>query len=114
MKYRRGEIKQSALKASFPIFKGYHEKRKPEARGCTTLPSSPRAVKRAYNDVSRGRYSHRDLALATTVVFTGYRIGEAVQLRRQDVGSKRRVVVIRQLKRRGEFQRVVPVPSNLY
>jgi site-specific recombinase XerD len=37
-----------------------------------------------------------------------------VQLRRQDVDSKRRVVVIRQLKKREEFQRVVPVPSNLY
>jgi site-specific recombinase XerD len=40
--------------------------------------------------------------------------GEAVQLRRQDVDIKRRAVVIRQLKKRGEFQRVVPVPSNLY
>jgi site-specific recombinase XerD len=37
-----------------------------------------------------------------------------VQLRRQDVDIKRRAVVIRQLKKRGEFQRVVPVPSNLY
>jgi integrase len=44
----------------------------------------------------------------------GCRIGEAVQLRRQDVDSKRRVIVIRQLKKRGEFQRVVPVLSNLY
>jgi integrase len=39
---------------------------------------------------------------------------ETVQLRRQDVDIKRREVVIRQLKKRGEFQRVVPVPSSLY
>ena len=37
-----------------------------------------------------------------------------MQLKRRDVDSKRRVVVVRQLKRRGEFQRVVPVLSNLY
>jgi site-specific recombinase XerD len=77
-------------------------------------PALLEAVKRAYNDVSGGRYSHRDLALVATVVFTGCRIVEVVQLKRRDVDSKRRVVVVRQLKRRGEFQRVVPVPSNLY
>jgi integrase len=77
-------------------------------------PALLEAVKRAYNDVSKGRYNHRDLALVAIVVFTGCRIGEAVQLRRQDVDSKRRVIVTRQLKERGEFQRVVPVPSNLY
>jgi integrase len=37
-----------------------------------------------------------------------------VQLRRQDVDIKRKTVLIRQLKKRGEFQRVVPVPSNHY
>jgi integrase len=72
------------------------------------------AVKRAWSDVGRGRYSPRDLALVATLVFTGCRVGEVVQLRRQDVDIKRRAVVIRQLKKRGEFQRVVPVPSSLY
>jgi integrase len=77
-------------------------------------PALLEAVKRAYNDAGRGRYSHRDLALVATLVFTSCRIGEVVQLRRQDVDSKRRVVVVRQLKKGGEFQRVVPVPSSLY
>jgi integrase len=77
-------------------------------------PALLEAVRRAWNDVSRGRYSPRDLALVATLVFTGCRIGEAVQLKWRDVDSKRRVVAIRQLKKREEFQRVVPVPSNLY
>jgi len=77
-------------------------------------PALLEAVKKAWSDVGRGRYSPRDLALVATLVFTGCRIGEAVQLRRQDVDSKRRVVVIKQLKKREEFQRVVPVPSSLY
>jgi integrase/recombinase XerD len=77
-------------------------------------PALLEAVKRAWADVDKGRYSPRDLALVATLVFTGCRIGEAVQLRRRDIDPKRRVVVIRQLKKRGEFQRVVPVPSNLY
>jgi integrase len=49
-----------------------------------------------------------------TLVFAGCRIGKAVQLRRQDIDSKRRVIVVRQLKKRGKFQRVIPVPSSLY
>jgi len=35
-------------------------------------------------------------------------------LKKREVDPKRRVVVIKQLKKREEFQRVVPVPSNLY
>ncbi|MEM0004322.1 MAG: site-specific integrase [Desulfurococcaceae archaeon] len=77
-------------------------------------PALLEAVKKAWSDVSRARYGARDLALAAAMVFTGCRIGEVVQLRRQDVDIKRKTVVIRQLKKRGEFQRVVPVPSNLY
>jgi len=77
-------------------------------------PALLEAVKKAWSDVGRGKYSPRDLALVTTLVFTGCRIGEVVRLRRQDVDPKRRAVVIRQLKKREEFQRVVPVPSNLY
>jgi integrase len=77
-------------------------------------PALLEAVRRAWSDVLRGKFSARDLALVATLIFTGCRIGEAVQLRRQDVDIKRRAVVIRQLKKRGEFQRVVPVPSNLY
>jgi len=77
-------------------------------------PALLEAVKKAWSDVGRGKYSPRDLALVTTLVFTGCRIGEVVQLRRQDVDPKRKVVVIRQLKKREEFQRVVPVPSSLY
>jgi len=77
-------------------------------------PALLEAARRAWSDVLRGKFSARDLALVATLIFTGCRIGEAVQLRRQDVDVRRRAVVIRQLKKRGEFQRVVPVPSNLY
>jgi len=72
------------------------------------------AVKKAWSDVSRGRCGARDLALVAILVFTGCRLGEAVLLTRRDLDAKRRIVVIKQLKKRGEFQRVVPVPSSLY
>jgi integrase len=39
-------------------------------------PALLEAVKKAWSDVGRGRYSHRDLALVATLVFTGCRIGE--------------------------------------
>jgi len=77
-------------------------------------PALLEAVKRAWSDVLRGKFNARDLALTATLIFTGCRIGEVIQLRRQDMDIKRRAVVIRQLKKREEFQRVVPVPSSLY
>jgi len=58
-------------------------------------PALLEVVKKAWSDVSRGRYSPRDLALVATLVFTGCRIGEVVQLRRQDVDIKRKTVLIR-------------------
>jgi site-specific recombinase XerD len=72
------------------------------------------AVERAYNDVKQGRYRLKDLALVSVLVFTGCRIGEAVRLTREDVDVRERCIRIRQLKKRGEFQRVVPVPSGLF
>jgi len=49
-----------------------------------------------------------------SLIFTGCRIGVVVQHRNRDVDIKRKTVVIRQLKKRGVFQRVVPVLSILY
>jgi integrase len=58
-------------------------------------PTLLEAVKRAWSNVLRGKFNARDLALTATLIFTGCRIGEVVQLRRQDVDIKRRAVVIR-------------------
>jgi integrase len=77
-------------------------------------PALLEAVKRAWSDVLRGKFNARDLALTATLIFTGCRIGEVVELKRREVDPKRRVAVIKQLKKREEFQRVVPVPSSLY
>jgi len=72
------------------------------------------AVKRAYNDVERGKYRLRDLALVATLTFTGCRLGEALKLKLKDLDFKEKTVKIRQEKKREEFIRVVPVPSRLY
>jgi Site-specific recombinase XerD len=78
------------------------------------LESLVDAVERAYRDVEKGRYRLRDLALVAVLTFTGCRLGEALALRREDVDVKNRTIRIRQLKKRGEFSRVVPVPSRLF
>jgi integrase/recombinase XerC len=75
------------------------------------------AVRRAYRDVENGRYRLRDLALAATLVFTGCRLGEALALTKEDISIERDGTVvarIRQLKKGGEFYRLVPVPSPLF
>jgi site-specific recombinase XerD len=72
------------------------------------------AVEKAYNDVKQARYKLKDLALVSIIVYTGCRIGEAVKLTREDIDVRERCIKLRQLKKRGEFQRVVPVPSNLF
>ena len=72
------------------------------------------AVSKAFSDAVKGRYGLRDLALVATLVFTGCRLGEVLALTREDVDPRRRVVRVRQLKKKGEFRRVVPVPSALY
>jgi len=89
-------------------------------RGTLKLADVPKyrelleAVRRAYRDVSSGRYRIRDLALVAVLTFTGCRLGEALLLSREDLDPKDRVVRIRQLKKRGEAFRLVPVPSPLF
>lgn len=72
------------------------------------------AIKHAYNDVNRGRYRLRDLALVATLCYTGCRLGEALSIRVKDIDPRHRVVVIHQEKKRTQFERRVPVPSSLY
>jgi len=84
------------------------------------------AVERLWSDYKRGKFKWfergvedltalRDVALFTVLVFTGCRLGEALALTREDVDVKRRVVRIRQLKKKAkEFVRTVPVPSSLF
>jgi len=72
------------------------------------------AIKRAYRDMDNGRYRIKDLALVTVMVYTGCRLGEALALTKEDIDTKERVVRIKQSKKRGEFYRVVPIPSGLF
>jgi len=72
------------------------------------------AVERAYKDVEKGRYKLRDLALIAALTFTGCRIGEALQISREDVDLKNKTIRIRQLKKHGEFSRIEPIPSRLF
>ena len=75
------------------------------------------ALRKAYRDVESGRYRLKDLALVASLVFTGCRLGEALALTKEDISIERDgtvVVRIRQLKKGGEFHRLVPVPSSLY
>jgi len=58
------------------------EKRSLKLGDITPYPALLEAVKKAWSDVGRGKYGPRDLALVTTLVFTGYRIGEVVQLKK--------------------------------
>jgi len=89
-------------------------------RGSLKLADVPKyrelleAVKKAYRDVSSGRYRLRDLALVAVLTFTGCRIGEALLLSREDLDPRERTVRVRQLKKRGEAFRLVPVPSPLF
>jgi site-specific recombinase XerD len=72
------------------------------------------AVERAYNDVKQARYKLKDLALVSIIVYTGCRIGEAIKLTREDINIRERYIRLKQLKKHSEFQRLVPVPSNLF
>lgn len=71
-------------------------------------------MKRAYEDVNRGKYRLKDLTLVSILVFTGCRLGEALRIRKEDLDFKRRTVRIKQLKKKRDFHRIVPVPSSLF
>jgi integrase len=72
------------------------------------------AIRKAYRDMDNGRYRIRDLAFVSVLVFTGCRLGEALELTKADLDPKERVVKIRQRKKRTEFIRLVPVPTQLF
>jgi len=52
-------------------------------------PALLEPVKRAWSDVLRGKFNAIDLALTATLIFTGCKIGEVVELKRQKVDPKR-------------------------
>jgi len=90
------------------------------SRARVKLEDAPRfealleAVKRAYRDVEAGKYRLRDLALVSTLVFTGCRLGEALRLCAGDVDPRSKTVRIMQEKKRATHPRVVPVPSKVF
>lgn len=72
------------------------------------------AIKKAYGDMSKGRYRLKDLTLVAILTFTGCRLGEALALRVRDLDLEAQTVRVRQLKKTYEMLRVVPVPSELF
>ncbi len=101
-----------------PLFpKGENMGRKRKSLKLVDVPkyeSLVTAVRKAYSDVRRGRYRLRDLVLASILIFTGCRLGEALRLRGEDIDLKHRTIKIHQEKKGREFHRIVPVPSTLF
>ncbi len=64
--------------------------------------------------VDREKYRLRDFVIISTLALTGMRIGELLGLRKEDVDLERHVIVIKQLKKRKEKYRVIPVPVDWY
>jgi site-specific recombinase XerD len=71
-------------------------------------------VRKAFRDMDNGRYRIKDLAFVSMLVYTGCRLGEALELTKADLDPKERVVKIRQKKKRTEFIRLVPVPAGIF
>ncbi|MEB3691278.1 MAG: site-specific integrase [Caldisphaeraceae archaeon] len=71
-------------------------------------------LKKAFRDLSKGKYRLKDLALVSTLVFTGCRVGEAARLRWDDILWRQRALKVFQEKKGYEHPRVVPVPVDFY
>ncbi len=56
----------------------------------------------------------RDLALYALLVYTGIRLGEALRLKWPDVDFKNKTITIQQLKKRGDYVRVVVAHDALF
>lgn len=67
------------------------------------------AIKRMENKVKL-----RDLALYAILVYTGVRLGEALNLKWTDVDFKNKTITIHQEKKRGEYIRVIPAHDALF
>ncbi len=63
---------------------------------------------------AEGKVKLKQLAFISVLAFTGCRIGEAINLKWEDFDFKGRTVKIRQEKKKGEFLRKVPVPSDFF
>lgn len=63
---------------------------------------------------SEGKVKLKHLAFLSVLAFTGCRIGEAINLKWDDMDFKGRTVKIRQEKKKGEFLRKIPVPSDFF
>ncbi len=63
---------------------------------------------------SEGKVKLKQLAFLSMLAFTGCRIGEAINLKWEDMDFKSRTVKIRQEKKKGEFLRKIPVPSDFF
>lgn len=71
-------------------------------------------LRKGLNDVNRGRYRLKDLAIVTVLTFTGCRVGELLKLKVSDLDFKSKTVRIFQEKKGGEHPRIVPIPSDLF
>ncbi|RUM29843.1 MAG: hypothetical protein DSY42_05685 [Aquifex sp.] len=62
---------------------------------------------------SSGKLELRDYLFFGFVFFTGCRISEILNIRKEDINPKRSVAIIRQLKKRKEVKREVIIPEFL-
>ena len=73
-----------------------------------------KALLKSRRFVDRGRYRLRDFMVVSTLGFTGIRIGELAALTKDDIDFENEVIIVRQLKKRREVYREVPIPIDWY
>jgi len=73
-----------------------------------------KVLRRAYEDVKRGNYRIRDLALAALAFMTGTGVEDLLELRVDDIYPEDRVLVIRERTREGFVRKRIRVDDDLF
>jgi len=73
-----------------------------------------RIMRRAYEDVKRGNYRIRDLALAAMAFMTGTGVEDLLELRVDDIYLEDRRLVIRERTREGFVKKRIRVDDDLF
>ena len=64
------------------------------------------------NALNRAKLDPHHKALLAVLIYTGCRLGEALNLKLKDLDKKRKTITIRQEKKSKPHPRVIPVPSR--